>query len=81
MAVTTSAPAKPRGRTAKPAARTVYRTLDGAIHHARCEQRMTYHGVKAGGLELEFYCARCHERVALPEIVAANLPVVRNGAA
>jgi hypothetical protein len=66
---------------AAPGIASVYRTLDGAIHHTRCRGRMTYHGVSAGGLELTFHCAICHERLTLPEIVAANLPVVTTGAA
>lgn len=68
-------------QTGTPGIVSVYRTLDGAIHHTRCHARMTYHGVSAGGLELTFHCAICHERLMLPEIVAANLPVVTSGAA
>jgi hypothetical protein len=60
---------------------TVYRTMDGALHHARCGRRMAYQGTSASGLELEFHCAICHERVMLPERVAANVPVATSGAA
>ena len=58
----------------KPASLSVYRGVDGAIHHTRCRRRMTYLGTSASGLELEFYCTTCHERVMLPEVVAAALP-------
>jgi hypothetical protein len=60
----------------KPGTISVYRALDGAIHHTRCRRRMTYLGTSASGLELEFYCTACHERVMLPEVVAAALPAV-----
>lgn len=72
MGVATTATAK----SAKgPGITSVYRAMDGAIHHTRCRRRMTYQGTSASGLELEFHCATCHERVMLPEIVAAALPV------
>ena len=58
---------------------SVYRAIDGAIHHTRCQSRLSYQGTSASGLELEFHCANCHERVMLPEIVAAALPA--NGGA
>lgn len=77
MAVTaTATPKSPR----VPGVITVYRAMDGAIHHTRCRRRMTYQGTSASGLELEFYCASCHERVVLPEIVAAVLPVASGAA-
>ena len=59
---------------------SVYRAMDGAIHHTRCRRRMTYQGTSASGLELEFHCATCHERVMLPEIVAAALPIASGAA-
>jgi hypothetical protein len=81
MAVVTAI-AKPKSGKGpgSPGIISVYRTLDGAIHHTRCRGRMTYHGVTAGGLELTFHCANCHERLMLPEIVAAHLPVVTGAA-
>jgi hypothetical protein len=54
---------------------SVYRALDGAVHHTRCHRRMTYLGHNSGGLELQFHCTACHERVVFPEIVVAGLPV------
>lgn len=69
----------PKGAAA-PHIVSVYRALDGAIHHARCTQRMTYQGSSAGGLELQFHCATCHERVMLPQQIAAHLPVATGGA-
>lgn len=81
MAVAATArPKSPKGPAA-PGIISVYRALDGAIHHTRCRRRMTYTGAIAGGLELQFHCAACHERVMLPELVAANLPVVTSGPA
>lgn len=81
MAVATTARSKSPKRTGAPGIVSVYRALDGAIHHTRCRQRMTYQGASAGGLELQFHCAACHERVMLPELVAASLPVVTSGPA
>lgn len=81
MAVATTARSKSPKRAAPPGVASVYRAMDGAIHHARCRRRMSYQGTSASGLELEFHCAACHERVMLPEIVAASLPVGTGGAA
>ena len=68
-----TATAKPRPPKA-PEVITVYRAMDGAIYHTHCRRRMSYQGTSASGLELEFHCANCHERVMLPETVAAALP-------
>ena len=57
-----------------PRVTSAYRSLDGAVHHGRCRQRMAYQGVSAGGLEIQFHCAACHERIMLPERVVAALP-------
>lgn len=84
MAVATIARSKsPKSptRTRAPGVVSVYRTLDGAIHHARCGRRMSYQGPIAGRLELQFHCGTCHERLMLPEIVAASLPVATRGLA
>jgi hypothetical protein len=53
---------------------TVYRALDGAIHHARCGRRVTLEGRRAGGLELDFYCLACAETVTLPFCVLPSIP-------
>jgi hypothetical protein len=71
-----------RGKSAKgPTAVTVYRAMDGTIFHTRCHQALSYQGPNAGALELHFHCAKCHERVMLPELVVAGLPVITSGAA
>ncbi len=53
---------------------TVYRALDGGIHHARCGRRMMLRGQRAG-LELDFYCLTCAESVTLPFCVLDRVPV------
>jgi hypothetical protein len=80
MAVAITTPKTPK-QTGKPNIASVYRVMDGSIHHARCHQRMTYQGTHAGGVELQFHCASCHERVILPYTVAARLPVATGGPA
>ncbi|PYM42385.1 MAG: hypothetical protein DME12_07845 [Candidatus Rokuibacteriota bacterium] len=52
---------------------TVYRALDGGIHHTRCGQRIMLHGRRAD--ELDFYCLTCAESVTLPLCVIARIPV------
>jgi hypothetical protein len=52
---------------------TVYRALDGGLHHARCGQRMRLRGRRAD--ELDFYCLTCAESVALPLSVLARIRV------
>ena len=52
---------------------TVYRALDGGIHHTRCGQRMSLHGRRAD--ELDFYCLTCAESVPLPLCVISRIPV------
>ena len=54
---------------------TVYRALDGGIHHARCGRRVMPEGHRAGGLELDFYCLDCAETVTLPLCVLSRIPV------
>ena len=58
---------------------TVYRALDGAIHHARCARRIVLQGRRAD--ELDFYCLTCAESVPLPLCVLARIPVADDGAA
>ena len=43
---------------------TVYRLLDGSLHHARCGQRLMLQGHSTE--ELHFYCLVCTESVWLP---------------
>ena len=81
MAVaTTATPEQSLKSSDLPTVVSVYRALDGGIHHARCSRRMTYRGMSAGGLELEFHCASCHERVILPQTVVARLPLTTSAA-
>ena len=59
---------------------TVYRTLDGAIHHARCGQPVMLERHRAGGLELDFYCLACAETVTLPFCVLSRIPFAAGAA-
>lgn len=52
---------------------TVYRALDGGIHHARCGQRMMLQARHAE--ELHFACVTCDESVRLPPSVFSRIPV------
>jgi len=52
---------------------TVYRALDGGIHHARCGQRMVLR--TRGTEELHFACLTCVESVRLPLCVLSRIPV------
>ena len=54
---------------------TVYRALDGAIHHARCGQPVMLERHRAGGLEVDFYCLACAETVTLPFCVLSRIRV------
>lgn len=80
MAVATTATSKTSRTSDLPTIVSVYRAMDGGIHHARCSRRMTYRGLTAGGMELEFHCASCHERVILPQFVASRLPLTTSAA-
>lgn len=59
---------------------TVYRALNGAIHHARCGQPVTAERHRAGGLELDFYCLACAETVTLPFCVLSRIPFATGAA-
>jgi hypothetical protein len=59
-------------RQAMPPVSTVYRALDGGIHHARCSRRIEFMGGRAG-LELDFYCFTCCEHVTLNSYVLSRL--------
>lgn len=80
MAVVTTAREKTSKTSDHPSVVSVYRVLDGGIHHARCGRRMAYRGASASGVELEFHCASCHERVILPQIVVSRLPLTTSAA-
>ena len=51
---------------------TVYRALDGGLHHARCGQRMRLQGKRTD--ELDFYCLTCCEHVTVTPYVLSRLP-------
>jgi len=57
---------------------TVYRALDGAIHHARCGRPIVLQGRRAD--ELDFYCLTCAESVPLPLCVLSRIPMVADSA-
>ncbi len=59
---------------------TVYRALDGAIHHARCGRPVMLERHRAGGLELDFYCLACAETVTLPFCVLSRIRVTHGAA-
>jgi hypothetical protein len=52
---------------------TVYRALDGGLHHAGCGQRMVLQARRAE--ELDFACVTCAESVRLPLRVLSRIPV------
>jgi hypothetical protein len=66
-------------RNAMPPVATVYRAADGALHHARCAQRMGFQGGRAG-VELDFYCTTCCEHITLTPYVLMRLPNPADGA-
>jgi hypothetical protein len=51
---------------------TVFRSVDGSLHHARCAQRIDFVGMR-GGLEVDFYCIACREHVTLTESALERL--------
>lgn len=64
----------PSTRVDAPPIVTVFRTADGELRHAWCRGPLEFQGRRAQ-LELDFYCSRCMEHVALPEMVAGRVPV------
>jgi len=74
MAVATTTKVAPTtSRTMMPPVATVFRSPDGALHHARCASRMDFMGGRAG-LELDFYCLTCCEHVTVTPYVLSRLP-------
>ena len=57
---------------------TVYRGLDGVIHHTRCGRRIVLQGRRAD--ELDFFCLTCAESVPLPVCVLSRIPMVEDPA-
>ena len=58
---------------------TVYRGLDGVIHHTRCGRRIVLQGRRAD--ELDFFCLTCAESVPLLLCVLSRIPMVADPAA
>jgi hypothetical protein len=56
---------------------TVYRALDGGIHHARCGERLMLEGRHADGLD--FYCLACAQSLPLSRRVLMRIPVAIDG--
>lgn len=73
LAATTTKVAPATSRATMPPVATVYRSADGALHHARCATRMDFMGGRAG-LELDFYCLTCCEHVTVTPYVLSRLP-------
>jgi len=55
---------------------TVYRLLDGSLHHARCGRRLMVQGRSTE--ELQCYCLTCAESVWLP-LCAVVRPAAADG--
>ena len=51
---------------------TVYASHDGDLYHAICKQPLEFQGRRAQ-LELDFYCLRCMEHVALPQFALSRI--------
>lgn len=51
---------------------SVYASHDGELYHAICKQPLEFQGRRAQ-LELDFYCLRCMEHVALPQFVLSRI--------
>lgn len=60
--------------TSLPPVVTVFRALDGAIHHGRCGREIDFLGIR-GGVEIDFYCLTCREHVTLTQGTLARLPL------
>jgi hypothetical protein len=73
MAVTITTTKSPATRSGMPPVSTVFRSADGALHHARCATRMDFMGGRAG-VELDFYCLTCCEHVTVTPYVLSRLP-------
>lgn len=55
-----------------PVVSTVY-LEHGDLRHRRCGAVIGFLG-RRQGVELDFYCLRCHEHISLPEYVLARIP-------
>jgi hypothetical protein len=70
---TTTARAEESPRTI-PRVVSVFRGMDGRLHHARCGHEVELVGVR-GGIELDFHCLACWEHVTLTEAALTRVPV------
>ena len=70
-----SAPRTPKLEPASGAVRmAMYFSPEGILHHARCQSRLHFRGVRAA-LEADFFCPSCHEHVTVPKYAVSQIPV------
>ncbi len=70
-----SAPRSPKPEPAPATVRmTMYFSPEGILHHARCQSRLHFRGVRAA-LEADFFCLSCHEHVTVPKYAVSQIPV------
>ena len=72
MSATVTAPSSERPSV--PPVKSVFRGADGKLHHARCGRPIELVGIR-GGVELDFHCVGCWERVILTESTLAHVPI------
>lgn len=53
---------------------SVFRGVDGKLHHARCGREVELVGVR-GGIELDFHCLGCFEHVTLTQGSLSHVPI------
>ena len=53
---------------------TMYFSPEGVLHHTRCRSALHFRGVRAE-VESDFWCASCHEHVAVPRFAVSQIPV------
>lgn len=53
---------------------TVFRDIEGDIHHRHCGRVIEFVGVR-GGIEFDFYCRACHEHITLSDSSIERMPL------
>ena len=53
---------------------TMYFSPEGVLHHTRCRSPLHFRGIRAE-VESDFWCATCHEHVAVPRFAVSQIPV------
>jgi hypothetical protein len=71
-----SAPPTAEPKQAAPEQMAMYFSPEGILHHARCQSRLHFRGVRAG-LEADFFCRVCYEHVTVPKYAVSQIPVER----